>query len=117
MSRRKQRQARKVAKGYDRHHILFYRKEWDSGYQAKLRKCFVYEIPIDIHQELHQIVDAVPALSEDEAKELWVRFQSESEELSLFEAFAWLMRYSPSAEFSIAIMAQYGFLRNKLERS
>ena len=117
MSRRKQRQARKVAKGYDRHHILFYRKEWDSGYRAKLRKCFVYEIPIEVHQELHQIIDAVPVLDESEAKELWIRFQSEGEDLSLFEALRWLMLNSPNAGFSIAIMAQFGFLRNKLGRS
>lgn len=115
MSRKKQRKARKVPNGYDRHHILFYRKEWDSGYKAKLRKSFVYEIPVAVHQELHQVVDAVPALSEAEAKELWIRFQDEGE-MSLFEALAWLMRYSPGAGFSIAIMAQYGFLQNKIDR-
>ena len=113
MSKRRKKKAHRVPSGYDRHHILFYRKEWDSGYKLKLRRCLVYEIPISIHQELHQVVRAVPALEEDQAKELWIRFQNESE-LSLFEALEWLMRYSPSAEFSIAIMAQFGFLRNKL---
>lgn len=115
MSRKKQRKARRIPSGYDRHHILFYRKEWDKGYKAKLRKCFVYEIPVAVHQELHQVVDAVPALDEYDARELWIRFQCEGE-MSLFEALAWLMRNSPGAEFSIAIMAQYGFLRNKLGR-
>lgn len=116
MSKRRKAKAQKVPSGYDRHHILFCRKEWDSGYKLKLRRCFVYEIPVAVHQELHQTVHAVPALEEDQAKELWIRFQSESE-LSLFEALEWLMRYSPSAEFSIAIMAQFGFLRNHLGRS
>lgn len=113
MSKRRKKKAQRAPSGYDKHHILFYRKEWDSGYKLKLRRCFVYEIPISIHQELHQVVRAVPALEEDQAKELWIRFQNESE-LSLFEALEWLMRYSPSAEFSIAIMAQFGFLWNKL---
>lgn len=112
MSKRRQ----KIQKGYDRHHILFYRKEWSSGYCAKLRRCFVYEIPVEVHQELHRVVDAVPALSESEAKELWIQFQSESGEMPLFEALRWLMMNSPSAGFSIAIMAQTGFLQNKLGR-
>lgn len=112
MSRRKQ----KIQKGYDRHHILFYRKEWDSGYRAKLRRCFVYEIPVEVHQELHRVVSAVPALSEPDAKELWILFQRESE-MSLFEALRWLMLNSPDAGFSIAIMAQFGFLQNKIGRS
>lgn len=116
MSKRRKNKARRVPSGYDRHHILFHRKEWDSGYKLKLRRCFVYEIPITVHQELHQILKAVPALDEEDAKELWVQFQSLDYELSIWEAYEWLMLHSPSAEFSISIMAQYGFLRNKIGR-
>jgi hypothetical protein len=110
------RKRNKTQTGYDTHHILFYRKEWSKGYKQKLRRCFAYEIPIEIHQELHKKVEAVPALEEAQAKELWILYQKEGD-MELDEALRWLMLNSPSADFSIAIMAQWGFLRNNLGRS
>lgn len=112
MSKRKKKKARRIPSGYDRHHLLFYKREWFKYYAQKLRRCFVYEIPIAIHQELHSEVGAVPVLDEEDARELWIRFQAEDGEMSILEACEWLIANSPSAEFSAAIMAQMEFLQN-----
>lgn len=116
MAKRRKRKARRVPSGHDRHHILFYRKEWSKGYAMKLRGCFVYEVPIAIHQELHARVEAVPVLSEADAERLWILFQGLDRELSLFEALAWLIQYSPDEGFGSAIMAQLQFLQNEMGR-
>ena len=109
---RKKRKVHRGKSGYDSHHILFYRKEWGKGCKQLLRRSFVYEIPIEVHQALHAAVGQVPPLDEDEARLLWDRFKQLDRPLGLYEAFEWLMQNSPNAEFSMAIMAQYGFLRN-----
>ncbi len=116
MSKRRRRKASRVSSGSDRHHILFYRKEWSKTHALKLRRCFVYELPKAVHQELHSAVDAVPVLSESEARELWILFQKVDEELSLFDALEWLIENAPSAEFGSAIQSQLDFLQNHLER-
>ena len=116
MSKMRKKRNRSIQAGCDRHHVLFYRKEWDKGYRQKLRRCFVYEMPVGVHQKLHKEIGAVPALSEAEARELWVQFQSYDSEMSLWEALEWLISYSPSAEFSDSIKKQYAFLRCELGR-
>lgn len=114
MSKRRKKKARRVQTGFDRHHILFYRKEWSKTHALKLRRCFVYELPIAVHQELHAVVGAVPVLDELDARELWIQFQRLDRELSLFEALEWLILYSPSAEFREAIQEQFDFLQDHL---
>ena len=116
MSRKKQRKAK--SSGCNSHHILHYRRWWDKGYKQKLRRVFVYELPVDVHEKLHGVVGPVPPLDEDDAKWLWCLYNQEgSPEMSLFEALDWLLAHAPNSEFAIAIMAQYGFLRNHLGRS
>lgn len=78
----------------------------------------MYELPVDVHEKLHGVVGPVPPLDEDDAKWLWGLYNQEgSPEMSLFEALDWLMINAPNSEFAIAIMSQYGFLRNHLGRS
>lgn len=114
MSKRRKKKAKRIPSGFDRHHILFYRREWSRTHALKLRRCFVYEIPIAVHQELHSAVGAVPVLDELDARELWIQFQRVDRELTLFEALEWLILYSPSAEFREAIQAQLDFLHDRL---
>lgn len=109
---RKKRKTKKPNSGYDSHHILFYRREWDRGFNLLLRRSFIYQIPIEVHHQLHATVGKVPPLEENEARLLWQQFKQLDHPLDMFEALEWLMANSPNAEFSIAIMAQYGFLRN-----
>lgn len=114
MSRRKQHKRPKV--GHNTHHILHYRRWWSKGYRQLLRKSFVYELPIPVHEALHNTVGPVPPLGEDEAKQLWIMYCEVKHEMDLFEALAWLQLHAPNSEFAIAIMAQYGFLLNNMER-
>lgn len=97
----------------DTHHILFCRKTYNKGCAHLLRKAFAYELPINIHQDLHATVGPVPPLDEDDARELWIKYKRLDEDLTLEEAYKWLIINSPSAEFAIAIIAQYGFLQNR----
>ena len=111
---RKKRKTHKVNHGYDSHHILFYRKEWSKGCKLLLRRSFVYQIPIGVHQQLHATVSQVPPLDENEARLLWQRFKELDARLDIFEALEWLMANSPNADFGAAIKAQYDFLRDTI---
>ena len=97
---------------YSAHHLLFYRKRFNKGYAHRLRKAFVYEIPDKMHIALHQIVGPVPAISEDEARRIFVEYKRLDHELDIYEALNWLILNAPTAEFAMAIMAQLGFIRN-----
>lgn len=115
MSRKKQKKrSRKCLSGHDSHHILHYRRNWSKGFKQQLRRSFIYDLPITVHQELHAIVPPVPPLDEEEARWLWTQFKAVDHDMSLFEALEWLQLHAPNAEFAMAIMAQYGFLRNKM---
>lgn len=111
---KKRKRKRSTPYGHDKHHILFYRSEWNKGYALLLRRAFVYDIPVAVHQELHSTVGKVPVLDNDEAKALWEQYKLLDHELDLFEALRWLQLNAPTSEFAIAIMAQRGFLTNKM---
>lgn len=114
-NQRKQRRSRRS--GYNTHHILHYRRWWDKGFKQQLRRAFIYELPVDVHEKLHGAVGPVPPLDEDDARWLWGEFKRVDHEMELFEALAWLQMHAPTSDFAIAIMAQYGFLSNHLDRS
>lgn len=112
MSRRKQKT--RPSHGHDLHHLLFTRKCWDKGYKLLLRRAFVYDLPLEVHQKLHATVRPVPPLDEDEAKRLWEDFKQVDHEMSIFEAFEWLRNNAPNSDFAIAMIEQQGFLQNNL---
>ena len=108
-------QRHKPKKGYNTHHILHYRRWWSDGHRQLLRRAFVYELPIDAHEELHKVVGPVPPLDDYDAKWLWLKYCDAAEHnMSLDDALDWLQVNAPNSDFAIAIMAQRGFLRNKL---
>lgn len=111
---KKRKRKRSAPYGHDKHHLLFYRSEWSKGYNLLLRRAFIYEIPITVHQALHSSVGKVPPLDEQEGKMLWEQYKLLDHELDLFEALRWLQLNAPTSEFAIAIMAQRGFLTNKM---
>ena len=115
MSRKKQKI--KTPTGHDSHHILHYRRLWDTGHRLLLRRAFVYDLPVSIHKELHAAVGPVPPLDDMDAKWLWCRYIQERRSMGLFEALEWLRINAPNSEFAIAIMTQEKFLSEKLERS
>lgn len=117
MSKKKKKARRRAPSGYDSHHLLWTRRTWDRGFKLLLRRSFIYEIPIVVHQELHSVIEPIPPLSEDEARGLWIEFKAVGHEMSLFEALEWLQLHAPNSEFAMAMMAQAGFLHNHLGRS
>lgn len=117
MSKKKKKRAKhRAPSGYDSHHLLWTRRTWDRGFKLLLRREFIYEIPISIHQELHATVEPIPPLDEEDARSMWILYKQIGRELGLFEALEWLWRNAPNSEFAMAMMAQLGFLRNHLGR-
>lgn len=117
MSRRKQKKAKRK-EGFTSHHILHYRRWWDTGYRQLLRRAFVYDLPAEVHQLLHATVGAVPPLDDGDAKWLWTRYCENGRHFDdIFDALEWLRLNAPNSDFAIAIMTQHGFLQNKLGRS
>ena len=113
MSRKKKARHRKQG-GWDRHHILHYRRFWSKGCLQLLRRAFVYELPIEVHHELHSNVGSVPPLSDAEARQLWLAFKQLKYEMDLFEALEWLVGNAPNPEFEEAIKEQQRFLLENL---
>lgn len=114
MSRKKQRDKRRAQEGHSDHHVLFTRRLWSDGCKRKLRRAFVYELPLEVHQALHQAVRPVPPLDEEDAKWLWHQYVAEHRNMELMEALEWLRLHAPNSEFAIAIIEQQGFLQNNL---
>lgn len=112
MSRKKRKKHR--AHGRDKHHLLFYRAEWNKGYALLLRRVFVYEIPIPVHQDLHTVAGNVPVLNDADARWLWQEYKKLDHELDLFEALEWLQLNAPNLEFAAAIAVQREFLQQNL---
>ena len=97
---------------YDSHHLLWTRKNWNKGYAHRLRKIFVYQLPVPLHQKLHEVVEPIPVLGEQEARELFIEYQRLDHKPELEEALKWLILHAPTSEFAMAIMAQLGFIQN-----
>ena len=83
----------------------------------QLRRAFVYEIPKNIHHELHIAVEPIPTLTDDEARWLWAEYKKVSHKMNIFEALDWLYFYAPNLIFMEAIAIQREFLHNNLGRS
>lgn len=103
--------------GCDKHHILFYRSEWNRGCCLLLRRAFVFEIPVETHKALHAELPPVPPLTDYEARQLWHSYREFNLEMSLFEAYRWLIKYSPNDEFKEAISNQYEFMKMNLPKN
>lgn len=111
---RRKKKKRRAPSGWDSHHLLFVRRAWDRGYKLLLRRAFIYELPIAVHQELHANIEPIPPLDEDEARILWMELNSEGCEMDIFEAMEWLIAHAPNSEFEEAIAAQQRFLLDNL---
>lgn len=114
MSRKKQRDKHRAQAGHNSHHCLWPRRMWDTGYKQMLRRAFVYELPIEVHNALHATTRPVPPLDEEVAKWLWHQYVAEHRNMELMEALEWLRLHAPNSEFAIAIIEQQGFLQNNL---
>lgn len=93
-----------------KHHLLWTRHEWNKGYAHKLRKALAYNIPDDVHRELHRAVAPIPPLTEPQARELFVKYKKQPD-MGVIDAAEWLLENSPNSDFSTAMAAQVLFLK------
>ena len=110
----KRRPKNKPSHGHDRHHILWPRTRFNKGFNQLLRRYFVYELPMNVHQQLHATVRPVPVLDEEDARRMWEELKEIDHDMELMEALVWLRNHAPDSEFAIAMIEQQGFLQNNL---
>lgn len=59
--------------GYNRHHLLWPRTDWDTGYAKELRNHWylIVEIPMGtVHQAIHREVYSIPPVKGEKAKSI-----------------------------------------------
>lgn len=110
--KRKKRKAR-ISNATDRHHVLFFRRDWSEEIQAELRRYFLFSMPIWLHRELHDNCENVPVLNDKEAFDLWLALQGIEHDMTLRQAYKWLIRNAPNEDFRRAIQQQYEFIRQR----
>lgn len=116
--RKRRNRARVQPTGRNRHHLLFQGRHWSAGKAKELRNYFVYEIPISIHNELHNhILHDVPKPPPEALIPLYLAFceqRRQLDRLNIIEALEWLETACDYAPFQAAMRAQSDFLRRKL---
>lgn len=120
MSKRKRiKKVKKRQYGSNKHHLIFQHRHYSRGYAKLLREAFVYEIPIDVHNELHNVIlHDIPRPSDTEIREMYQTYISHKE---LFEASdvltvcEWLATACRDPAWQACMMRQYKFLKSKMD--
>lgn len=111
MGRKARRARRKRDKHNNVHHLLFQRKHWSGRYAIVIRRHFTYEIPIDIHNELHRELHDIPLPPEKELAAMLPLPYG----LDIIEACDWLISHSTDGAFNACMRKQRDFLEERLE--
>lgn len=102
----------------NRHHLLFQGRHWTTCYAKQLRNSMVREIPIAIHNELHNhVLHDVPKPAEKLLENAWKDYQAEKtiiDTLGVCQLILWLYDEIPDEAFRACMMVQYRFLSAKL---
>lgn len=116
--RHKRKSRRRDISGKNIHHLLFQRKHWVTPYAKKLRTAMVREIPISVHNELHnEILHDVPKPSERLLEMAYHDYLEEKEivdTLGICQLIAWLCDEIPDEAFQACMMVQFRFLSKRL---
>lgn len=114
----RRRRARRPEAAYNRHHLLFQRKNWNRGIAKELRSFFVYYLPTEIHNELHvAVVYDVPIPPPEHLKTLYAAFLEQRvdiDRLDVLDALEWLQNACDYEPFQNAIHAQLEYLADNL---
>ena len=109
---------KRFRKGYNRHHLIFQRKHYAKGYAKALREAFVYEIPIHIHDELHNtVLHDVPRPSDAEIKSMYLTYLAHKEvidQADILTACEWLATACRDPAWRACMFRQYNFLKEKM---
>lgn len=114
MSKRKK-QGRS-ANAYDCHHLLWMRRDWETGYARALRSDFTRRIPVELHRELHRVVPPLPVPPVKLCREAYETYLREKEVVDSYDparACAWLYVHIPDANFRAAIQKQIDFFATR----
>ena len=102
----------------NRHHLIFQRTHYRDGYAKLLREAFVYELDIDLHNELHNyVLHDVPRPSNAEIKAAWLKYQAERDIIAkydIIDACKWLMLSCYDPAWRACMQRQLIFLRSNL---
>lgn len=117
---RKGRRLRKKqrAKHHNRHHLIFQRCHFSTGYGLLLRQAFVYDLDIDIHNQLHHdILHDIPRPPEHELKRAWEVYQANKwliDQYDICQACEWLMWACEDPAWRACMKRQLIFLKDAL---
>lgn len=104
--------------GTNRHHLLFQGRHWTTPYAKQLRTAMVREIPISIHNRLHnELLHDVPKPAEKVLETAWKAYQEQKtsvDALGICETILWLYNAIPDEAFRACMMIQYRFFDSEL---
>ena len=100
----------------DRHHLLFWKRNWSKGYAKLMRMAFVRYVPVVYHRELHAHLRTVPVPDNALLKVAWEKYQANKLEIDSYDAAraaAWLYVNIPDEQFREAMQFQLDFFATK----
>lgn len=120
MGRRGRRLRKKQrAKHTNQHHLIYQRKHFGDGYGFLLRRVFVYELDVDIHNYLHQhILHDVPRPSEEQLKRAWEIYQANKwliDQYDIIQACEWLANVCSDPAWRACMNRQLIYLKDSLK--
>lgn len=116
--RHKRKSRRRDVSGSNIHHLLFQRKHWVTPYAKKLRTAMVRELPVSVHNELHnETLHDVPKPAERMLEIAYRDYLEEKEiidTLGICQLIVWLCDEIPDEAFRACMMVQFRFLSKRL---
>lgn len=109
---------RSRSKHTNKHHLIFQRCHFNSGYGLLLRQIFVYELDVEIHNELHRnVLHDVPRPSERQLKHAWEVYQANKwliDQYDIIQACEWLIYACDDRAWRACMQRQLIFLKTYL---
>lgn len=118
---RKGRRLRKAqrSKHTNKHHLIFQRCHFNNGYGFLLRQAFVYELDIDIHNELHKhILHDIPKPPEWQLKRAWEAYQADKwliDQYDIVQACEWLAKACSDPAWRACMNRQLIYFKDTLK--
>lgn len=119
MAKKKKKKNRRTSHrnyGWNRHHILYQARHWTTPYAKQLRMAMNREVPVRIHDELHnEVLRDVPKPSEKMLETAWKAYQTQKTTIDAYDIqklILWLYDAIPDEAFRACMMVQYRFFDN-----
>lgn len=104
--------------GRNRHHILYQRRNWNTPFAKQLRLAMTREIPINIHNILHnEVLKDVPKPSEKVLKIAYEEYLAQKtiiDAMNVCELILWLYNAIPDEAFRACMLVQYHFFDSEM---